>query len=98
MVIIVLLVGSLTARAFPGETGDFILEIPPMRRPQLANVWLKTVGRLNWYLREVIPLFVVGTAALFLLDRLRILPAIARPASPSSRAGWASPRRCPTPS
>lgn len=87
MVMIVLFVGSLTARAFPGETGDFILEIPPMRRPQLANVWIKTMGRLNWYLREVIPLFVAGTAALFLLDRLRILPAIARAGEPLV-AGW----------
>src|SRR6185436_15722899 len=75
MVIVVLVVGSLTARAFPGEAGDFILEIPPMRRPQLANVWVKTIGRLDWYLCEVIPLFVIGTAALFLLDRLRVLPA-----------------------
>jgi ferrous iron transport protein B len=87
MVLVILLVGSLTARAFPGETGDFILEIPPMRRPQLGNVWIKTLGRLNWYLREVIPLFVVGTAALFLLDRLRILPAIARAGEPLV-SGW----------
>jgi ferrous iron transport protein B len=87
MVIVVLVVGSLTARAFPGEAGDFILEIPPMRRPQLANVWIKTVGRLSWYLKEVIPLFVVGTAALFLLDKLRILPALARAGEPLVK-GW----------
>ena len=87
MVIVVLVVGSLTARAFPGEAGDFILEIPPMRRPQLANLWIKTVGRLDWYLREVIPLFVAGTAALFLLDKLRILPAIARAGEPLVH-GW----------
>jgi ferrous iron transport protein B len=87
MVIVVLVVGSLTARAFPGEAGDFILEIPPMRRPQLSNLWIKTVGRLDWYLREVIPLFVAGTAALFLLDKLRILPAIARAGEPLVH-GW----------
>jgi ferrous iron transport protein B len=87
MVLIVLLVGSLTARAFPGEAGDFILEIPPMRRPQFSNVWRKTIGRLDWYLREVIPLFVVGTAALFLLDKIRALPAIARAGEPLV-TGW----------
>jgi ferrous iron transport protein B len=87
MIGIVLLVGSLTARAFPGEAGDFILEIPPMRRPQFANVWRKTIGRLDWYLREVIPLFVVGTAALFLLDKVRALPAIARAGEPLV-TGW----------
>ncbi|HSN88549.1 MAG TPA: nucleoside recognition domain-containing protein, partial [Thermoanaerobaculia bacterium] len=87
MIAIVLLVGSLTARAFPGDAGDFILEIPPMRRPQLANVWRKTIGRLDWYLREVIPLFLVGTGALFLLDRVGALPAIARAGEPLVK-GW----------
>jgi len=87
MIGITLLVGWLTARSFPGEAGDFILEIPPMRRPQLANVWRKTIGRLNWYLREVIPLFAIGTAALFLLDRLRVLGAIARLGEPLV-TGW----------
>ncbi len=87
MIGIVLLVGSLTARAFPGEAGDFILEIPPMRRPQFSNIWRKTIGRLDWYLREVIPLFVVGTAALFLLDKIRALPAIARAGEPLV-TGW----------
>jgi ferrous iron transport protein B len=87
MIGIVLVVGSLTARAFPGEAGDFILEIPPMRRPQFSNVWRKTLGRLDWYLREVIPLFVVGTAALFLLDKVRALPAIARAGEPLV-TGW----------
>jgi ferrous iron transport protein B len=87
MVGVVLLVGWLSARAFPGEAGDFLLEIPPMRRPQLANVWIKTVGRLDWYLREVIPLFVVGTLALFLLDRLDLLAALSRLGEPLV-TGW----------
>ena len=42
MVGVVFLVGWLTARVFPGETGEFILEIPPMRKPQLGNVVTKT--------------------------------------------------------
>ena len=87
MVGVVLAVGALSARVFPGEAGDFILEIPPMRRPRLGNVWVKTVGRLDWYLREVIPIFLVGTAALFLLDRLRILPALSRLGEPLV-TGW----------
>lgn len=87
MVGVMFLVGRLTARAFPGETSDFILEIPPMRRPQIGNVLLKTVGRLDWYLREVIPLFLLGTAALFLLDRLDLLSKIARAGEPLV-TGW----------
>ncbi len=87
VVSVLLLVGWLTARVFGGETSEFILEIPPMRRPQLSNVLVKTAGRLDWYLREVIPIFVVGTAALFLLDKLRLLGGLARLAEPLI-AGW----------
>lgn len=84
---VVLLVGWLTAKVFPGETSDFILEIPPMRRPTLGNVLTKTTSRLGWYLREVIPIFVVGTAVLFLLDRLTVLDRLGRLGEPLVR-GW----------
>ena len=84
---ILLLVGWLSARVFGGETSEFILEIPPIRRPQLANVLVKTLSRLEWYLKEVIPIFVLGTAVLFLLDKLRLLSGIARAGEPLI-AGW----------
>jgi len=88
IIAVIFLVGWLTARVFGGEdAGDFILEIPPMRRPQLGNVAIKTVSRLNWYLREVIPLFIVGTAALFLLDQVGALAAIAHWGEPVV-TGW----------
>jgi ferrous iron transport protein B len=87
MVGVLLAVGWLTSRLFGGSRSEFILEIPPMRRPQLGNVWRKTVARLDWYLREVIPLFVIGTAALFLLDRLHLLQRIARLGEPLV-TGW----------
>ena len=87
MVAVLLTVGRLTARVFPGETSEFLLEIPPLRRPQLGNVWLKTRSRIGWYLREVIPLFVIGTALLFLLDKLRVLGRIASLGEPLV-VGW----------
>lgn len=84
---VILLVGRLTARVVPGETSDFILEIPPLRRPKASNVAVKTVSRLNWYLREVIPLFVAGTAILFLLDKAQLLGQISRLGEPLV-TGW----------
>jgi ferrous iron transport protein B len=84
---VILLVGWLTARVFPGGGSEFILEIPPMRRPSLGNVVTKTYSRLEWYLKEVIPVFLVGTAALFLLDRVGALAAISRAGEPLVQ-GW----------
>jgi ferrous iron transport protein B len=84
---VIFLVGWLTSRVVGGEGSDFILEIPPMRRPQLSNVLVKTASRLNWYLKEVIPLFVIGTAVLFFMDALHVLDLIGRLMEPLV-SGW----------
>ena len=75
-------VGWLAARLVPGERGDFVIELPPMRLPALANVLSKTVARVEWYLKEALPLFLVGTFLLFLLDRLKLLDAVTRAGEP----------------
>jgi len=75
-------VGWLAARLVPGERGDFVIELPPMRLPILSNVLAKTVARVEWYLKEALPLFLVGTFLLFLLDRLKLLGAVTRAGEP----------------
>ncbi len=82
MSVIMVAIGWLSARLLGGETSDFILEIPPMRRPQISNVCIKTLARLEWYLKEVIPLFIIGTGILFVLDKLRVLGRIAKLGEP----------------
>jgi ferrous iron transport protein B len=58
----------LAARVIPGRQSDFLLELPPMRMPALRNILVKTLARMEWYLWEVVPIFVLGTAMLFVLD------------------------------
>jgi ferrous iron transport protein B len=67
------LVGFLAAKVLPGERSDFIMELPPMRLPVLRNLASKTLLRIRWYLWEAVPLFLVGTAMLFALDRTGLL-------------------------
>ena len=76
------LVGFLTARILPGKSSDFIMEIPPIRIPKLNNIFIKTFARIEWYLTEAVPLFIFGTAFLFVLDKLKVLKAIENLASP----------------
>ena len=87
MIAIMLVIGWLTARLLGGKTSDFILEVPPMRRPQFSNVAIKTLARLEWYLKEVVPLFILGTGILFVLDKLRVLGRIAKLGEPLV-TGW----------
>jgi ferrous iron transport protein B len=67
-----LLVGFLSSLLIRGQRGEFIFEIPPIRVPQLKNVMLKTAYRIQWYLKEAVPLFLYGTLTLFLMDKLHI--------------------------
>ena len=76
------LVGFLAARVLSGDRSDFILELPPIRLPSMRNLLRKTVMRVRWYLGEAVPLFLIGTVLLFLLDRtgaLKLVVAVARP-------------------
>jgi ferrous iron transport protein B len=82
MVTIILAVGYLASKVIPGESSDFILEIPPIRWPQVGNLAIKTMARIEWYLREAVPLFLVGTLILFALDRLGWLLRIQAAAEP----------------
>jgi ferrous iron transport protein B len=64
-----LLVGWLGARVLPGQAGAFQMEVPPLRRPRLANVVVKTLTRMQWYFLEVLPLFLFASVILWALDQ-----------------------------
>jgi ferrous iron transport protein B len=66
-------VGFLAAQVLPGERSDFIMELPPIRLPLLRNLLSKTLLRIRWYLWEAVPLFLIGTALLFVLDKTGLL-------------------------
>ncbi len=87
VVAVLLTVGWLAARLMPGERSPLLIELSPLRVPLFANVISKTLARLEWYLKEVIPLFLLGTAIMFVLDKTGVLPALIRAGEPLV-VGW----------
>ena len=87
LVLILILTGFLAAKLIPGRRIPLVTELPPIRMPILGNVLKKTGGRLKWYLIEVIPLFLLGTLIMFVLDKTGALPAIIRAGEPLV-SGW----------
>lgn len=87
MVGVLMLSGLLAARLIPGRRIPLVTEMPPIRLPLFGNVAKKTVGRIKWYLIEVIPLFLLGTFVMFLLNQFGALPAIIRAGEPLV-SGW----------
>lgn len=84
---ILLIVGWLASRVIPGERSELLVELPPLRFPSFSNLLIKTVTRLEWYLKEVVPLFLLGTALLFLFDKTGVLSVLISAGEPVV-AGW----------
>ncbi len=82
MIGIMFLVGYLASKLLPGEPSDFVLELPPIRVPQLTNILVKTLARVQWYLKEAVPLFILGTFILFAADKVGALAFIQKMADP----------------
>jgi len=66
LLFVFLVVGYLAARLIPGDTPMFYMELPPMRLPQLSNIFTKTYSRMQWYFLEILPLFILASVLLWI--------------------------------
>ncbi len=82
ILLVIFLVGYLASKVVPGEPSDFVLELPPIRMPQMTNILVKTLARVEWYLKEAVPLFMLGTLILFVGHKLGALEYIQRLTDP----------------
>jgi ferrous iron transport protein B len=79
---VLILAGAIASKMVPGEKPDFFVELPPLRIPTIMNIVMKTLSRIEWYLKEAVPLFVLGTLVLFALDKMKMIGWLEAVASP----------------
>ncbi len=82
VVAIFLVIGFLSAKLFPGKSGAFYLEIPPLRLPKLRNILTKTWIRMKWYFWEILPLFIWASVFIWLGKLTGIFDLIVRAIEP----------------
>ena len=68
-----LIVGFLAGKLIPGEKSSLFMEIHPVRLPNIKYTISKTVSRVKYFFKEIIPLFLIGSFILFILEKIRIL-------------------------
>lgn len=64
--VVFLLSGFLAARLLPGPEPSFYMELAPLRLPRLDNIAAKTLSRMAWYFREVLPVFVLASLLIWI--------------------------------
>jgi ferrous iron transport protein B len=84
---VLITIGWLASRVLPGERTSLLVELPPLRWPSLSNVIAKTAVRIEWYLKEVVPLFMLGAFVMFTIDRVGLLDLLIRAGEPLV-SGW----------
>ncbi len=47
-----------------------------MRGPVASNLMVKTLARVEWYLEEIVPHFLLGTVIMFLLAKTGVLTSL----------------------
>ncbi|MCS7184354.1 MAG: ferrous iron transport protein B [bacterium] len=68
-----LIIGFFSSLFLPGFNYPFLYEIPPLRFPDIRNIYFKVSRRLKWYLYEATPMFIIGTNVLFILNETGLL-------------------------
>jgi ferrous iron transport protein B len=63
---VLLIVGYLASKLINDQEPVFLIEIPSLRLPDIGNVMTKTLTRLEWYLKEVIPVFIIASVFIWI--------------------------------
>ena len=79
--------GVLLNRMLPGEPGALVMEVFPLRRPQLRLVWRKSWYRFKEFLVTAAPLILIGSFVLGALYESHLIWHLTAPLAPIVQ-GW----------
>lgn len=88
--------GRLLDRFLPGKSSDLLIDLPRMRLPQAGNVLKKTYLKTRQFLREALPVFALGAAAITTLNVTHLLDRLAAAAAPVVEGVLRLPRETAT--
>ncbi|MBF0408768.1 MAG: ferrous iron transporter B [Candidatus Riflebacteria bacterium] len=76
------LAGVLANLILPGPRASLLLEIPPMRIPKPFVILKSAFRKTYFFVREAVPLFVLASALMFVIDRIGGLLVLERVLAP----------------
>ena len=79
--------GTFLNKVLPGETTDLLIDLPPIRVPEIKNVLQKTYLKSKYFIFEAGPIFALGAVGITLMKEFRILDSIKELVAPLV-VGW----------
>ncbi len=80
--IVYVLAGTFLNKVLPGESSDLLMDLPPIRMPDLKNVLQKSYQQTAAFVKEAGPIFVLGAALITVMQKTGFLNLITRAAEP----------------
>ncbi len=80
--VVFVITGTLLNKLMPGESTDLLIDLPPLRLPRLNNVLKKTYVKSIMFLKEAVPLFILGGVIITVLQYTGLLDSIANSLAP----------------
>jgi ferrous iron transport protein B len=88
------LTGSTLARVLPNQgQGEFLVELPPLRRPRWRAIFVKTYTRLKEFFLEACPMFILSAGVLLTLEMTGLLARLRALLAPVVEQGFGLPAR-----
>lgn len=82
LLIIIIITGCITDKVLPGKSSGFYMEIPSLRFPNIQALLCKTSARIIWYMKEIIPLFLIVSLIMWAGSCCGLIPLISSMAEP----------------
>lgn len=82
VLLLIFLVGLALNRGLKGESSGMVMEMPPLRAPQPKPVLSKTWNRMREFLYVAVPLLLVGSFVIGILEASGVMDAIVSPLAP----------------
>ncbi len=76
------LAGTFLNKVLPGESSDLLIDLPPIRLPDIKNVFNKTYQQTVAFVKEAGPIFVLGAFLITVMQKSGLLALITKAAEP----------------
>ncbi|HWR61217.1 MAG TPA: ferrous iron transport protein B [Clostridia bacterium] len=96
IIAIFVLAGTVMNRVMPGESSQLLIDLPAIRLPLLDNVLKKTFQKTIMFLKEAVPLFVIGAVLISVLQYTNALTYMQQAMSPITESLLRLPRETST--